>query len=551
MIHYICKYTPLELFAGFGQDTVVLDEMPDNFDLSDGIAHTNLCGFGKSVIQATLSGGIDELVLVNCCDTIRRVYDIIKETGICRYLYMIDLPHKGGCCEKEIFANSLLQLKTSYEEFSKKTFSIEQFRSALSYSPNEQGPYVGILGARVGTEIESMIQDYFTIPVRNSTCIGNRQLNLTSVELTSMVTEQEVFSRYAEALLSQIPCHRMNDTSERKFLYDDPNLKGIIYHTIKFCDYYGFEYAEIKNKVSVPILKLETDFTHQSKGQLQTRIEAFAETLMSTEFKETKKMKALEKYYVAGIDSGSTSTDVAILDQDKQIVAAVIIPTGGGAEASAEKCLHQALLKAGLARADIAHIVTTGYGRAYINSSDESITEITCHARGAHHLNQAVRTIIDIGGQDNKVIRIDEKGAVKNFIMNDKCAAGTGRFLEMMARTLGLNLEEMSTSGLTWKEEVVISSMCTVFAESEVVSLVAQNKDVSDIINGLNNSVAAKVSTLINRMGLEGEYMMTGGVAKNMGVVRAIENKLGIQLFICEEAQLCGAMGAALFALDQ
>ena len=98
MIHYICKYTPIELFAGFGQDTVVLDEMPDNFDLSDGIAHANLCGFGKSVLQATLSGGIDELVLVNCCDTIRRVYDIIKETGVCRYLYMIDLPHKGGCC---------------------------------------------------------------------------------------------------------------------------------------------------------------------------------------------------------------------------------------------------------------------------------------------------------------------------------------------------------------------------------------------------------------------------------------------------------------------
>lgn len=551
MIHFICKYTPIELFAGFDEETIVLDEMPDNFDLSDGIAHANLCGFGKSVIQAVLAGGVEQLVLVNCCDTIRRVYDIVKETGVCRYLYMIDLPHKGGCCEKEVFANNLLQLKKSYEEFSKKEFSVERFRAAFTFSTNPQGPYVGILGARVGTEIESMTQGYFTIPVRNSTCIGTRQLNLTSEELGTLDSEQAVFLRYAEALLSQIPCHRMNDTSRRKFLYDDPNLKGIIYHTIKFCDYYGFEYAEIKNMVSVPILKLETDFTHQSKGQLQTRIEAFAETLMCTDIKEKKKMKFVDKYYVAGIDSGSTSTDVAILDQDKQIIAAVIIPTGGGAEASAEKCLEQALLKADMDRADISHIVTTGYGRDYINSSDESITEITCHARGAHHLNSAVRTIIDIGGQDNKVIRIDEKGAVKNFIMNDKCAAGTGRFLEMMARTLGLSLEEMSTLGLTWKEDVVISSMCTVFAESEVVSLVAQNKAVSDIINGLNNSVAAKVSTLIKRLGLEGEYMMTGGVAKNLGVVRAIERKLGIQLFICEEAQLCGAIGAALFALDQ
>lgn len=189
----------------------------------------------------------------------------------------------------------------------------------------------------------------------------------------------------------------------------------------------------------------------------------------------------------------TTSTDVVILDQDGKIKSTMIILTGGGAMMSAEKSLEQAVEKAGIQKSEIVRIVTTGYGRAYIDNGDDSITEITCHAKGANYLNPNVRTVIDIGGQDIKAISIDENGAVKNFLMNDKCAAGTGRFLEMMARTLGLSLEEMSVKGLDWKENIVISSMCTVFAESEVVSLVAQNKDVADIIHGLNVSVASKV----------------------------------------------------------
>ena len=246
-------------------------------------------------------------------------------------------------------------------------------------------------------------------------------------------------------------------------------------------------------------------------------------------------------------------TKAPILDKDGKIKSTMIIPTGGGAMMSAEKSLEMAVEKAGIRKEDIVRIVTTGYGRAYIDSGDDSITEITCHAKGAHYLNPNVRTVIDIGGQDIKAISIDDNGAVKNFLMNDKCAAGTGRFLEMMARTLGLSLEEMSTRGLEWKENVVISSMCTVFAESEVVSLVAQNKDVADIIHGLNVSVASKVGALAARLGKKnpGEYMMTGGVARNKGIIQALEEKLGAKLYICDEAQLCGALGAALFAYEK
>lgn len=564
MIHYVCKYTPLELFAGFGEDCAVLEELPENFELSDGVAHANLCGFGKSVIQAVLEGKAEHLILVNCCDSMRRVYDIVeslwsREGGSGRhFLYLLDLPHDDNECEKKKFARELLRLKKAYGAFSGRKFDREAFLRAFAAGKAPQGPYVGLLGVRVSGILERMIRDNLPMEVRNLTCTGSRHLALTA-EALSVMDEDGLFLAYADALLGQMPCFRMNTSVRRHQLFLDPDLKGIIYHTIKFCDYYGFEYAAVKREIRAPLLKLETDFTSQSAGQLLTRIQAFAETMGDNEHVSTEKglsREAVEKmktgtYYAAGIDSGSTSTDVVILDGTGKLVSSMIIPTGGGASVSAEKSLGLAVEKAGIARGEILRIVTTGYGRAYIGNGDDSITEITCHARGAHHLNPAVRTVIDIGGQDIKAIRIDENGAVKNFLMNDKCAAGTGRFLEMMARTLGLSLEEMSRMGLRWKENVVISSMCTVFAESEVVSLVAQDKAVPDIIHGLNVSVASKVGALAGRLGKEGGYMLTGGVAQNEGVIRALEEKLGEPLYICKEAQICGALGAALFALEE
>lgn len=549
MIHYVCKYSPIELFNGFGEECSVLDHMPENFDLSDRVVHPNLCGFGKSVIQSVLAGSVEELVLVNCCDTIRRVYDIIRKSGRCRFLYLLDLPHKNGCCQRERFARSIQDLRSKYSAFSGKTFDREAFASAFTSPEPTLGPYVGILGVRVGHELESMISEKMPFPVRNLTCTGNRDV-LIDTDVLKGASDEKLFAQYASALLSQMPCRRMDDYEDRKRLYNDPNLRGCVYHTIKFCDYYGFEYSEIKGGLAVPVQKIETDYTKQSQSQLNTRLEAFTETISR---KKGKQMKAIGKSsykYVAGIDSGSTSTDVVVLDKNRNIVASRVVPTGGGADASAEKCLDEALRSAGIERSEVGHVVTTGYGREFIGSSDESITEITCHAKGAHFLNPAVRTVIDIGGQDSKVISLDESGKVKSFVMNDKCAAGTGRFLEMMARTLGLSLEEMSGLGLRWNKDIVISSMCTVFAESEVVSLVAQNKAVPDIIHGLNKSVAAKTAALAGRLKSEGEYMMTGGVAKNAGVVRELEEKLGEKLFICGQAQLCGALGAAIFALD-
>ena len=544
--YYVCKYTPIELLEAFGGECQNLNEMPQGFDHADQIAHPNICGFGKALLEAVMSGKVKELVLVNCCDTIRSVYDILVDSGKLDFLYMFDVLHCDAECSRERTAVQLKGLAKAYGEYKGTTFDEEKFRQAFKKPEHIVKPHISVLGARMGNELFDMVQKSMPYPVENDTCVNNRSVGET--EPPKELEFDELMVWYAKELLGQIPCMRMMDHSGRKRLYNDPGLKGIIYHTVKFCDFYSFEYAQIKQNVTVPLLKIESDYTVQSSGQLLTRLEAFAES-MNMEELEGKELK-MGKGYFAGIDSGSTSTDVVILDKDQNIVTGIILPTGAGAAIGAERALEEALKDAGLQREDIDAMVTTGYGRTAISDGDKSITEITCHARGAHFLNPEVRTVIDIGGQDSKVIRLDENGAVANFVMNDKCAAGTGRFLEMMARTMEMSLDDMGKAGLSYKEDITISSMCTVFAESEVVSLIAQNKATDDIVHGLNKAVASKTAALAKRVGGEERYMMTGGVSKNQGLVKTLEEKLGTTLVISDKAQLCGALGAALFAKD-
>lgn len=544
--YYVCKYTPIELLTALGAECENLNGMQEGFDRADQLAHSNICGFGKSLLEAVMSGQVHELVLVNCCDTIRSVYDVLEESGKLDFLYIIDMLHSGGECSRQRTAAQLKGLAKAYAAYKGTTFDAKAFRAAFHAPEKPRGPHISVLGARMGKELFEMVQNAMPYPVENETCVHNRSVG--EVLPPEDADFDALMEWYAAELLGQVPCMRMMDNTGRKRLFNDPDLEGIIYHTVKFCDFYSFEYAQVKQSVAVPLLKIESDYTLQSSGQLLTRLEAFAESMDPSQG-EGKEIK-MGKGYFAGIDSGSTSTDVVILDKDKKMVTGVILPTGAGAAVGAERALEQALEQAGLARGDIDAIVTTGYGRTAIQDGDKSITEITCHARGAHYLDPNVRTVIDIGGQDSKVIRLDENGAVVNFVMNDKCAAGTGRFLEMMARTMEMSLDDMSKAGLHYKEDITISSMCTVFAESEVVSLIAQNKPTDDIVHGLNKAVASKTAALAKRVGGEERYMMTGGVSKNEGLVKTLEEKLGTTLVVSDKAQLCGALGAALFAMD-
>lgn len=249
----------------------------------------------------------------------------------------------------------------------------------------------------------------------------------------------------------------------------------------------------------------------------------------------------------AGIDVGSISAKAALVE-DGEIVATCVIMTGYNAKNAGRQVYEQALAQASVGPEQVEKIVATGYGRNSIEFADKAVTEITCHAAGAHFLNPEVRSIIDIGGQDSKAIVLDESGKVRDFTMNDKCAAGTGRFLEVMARALEVDLDAFGELSLDAEKASPISSLCTVFAESEVISLIAKGETRENIIAGIHASIGARVVSMAKRIGVRPPAMMTGGVAKNIGVVKALEEKLGIELLVSENAQVNGAIGAALIA---
>ncbi|MBS3943297.1 MAG: 2-hydroxyglutaryl-CoA dehydratase [Dethiobacter sp.] len=253
---------------------------------------------------------------------------------------------------------------------------------------------------------------------------------------------------------------------------------------------------------------------------------------------------------VAGIDVGSLSAEVVIMDR-RQMISYLIMPTGANSKVAAERVMQAALEQTALKLDELKFIIATGYGRFNIPFAHKQVTEITCHGRGAYFLNPDARTVIDIGGQDSKVIRLSEQGHVLDFVMNEKCAAGTGRFLEVMAQALEVKLEGLADLSGSAQRSVPISSMCTVFAESEVVSLIAQGLPREEIARGLHDAIAERTAGLVYRIGLKEKVVMTGGVAKNSAVLRALEEKLKVKIDLPPEPQIVGALGAAILAGEE
>lgn len=703
MLTYLCKYTPLELLRSLGMDTYEPNTDAEDFRSSDAWMHSSVCTHAKMLLEDISSADAGQsLILTNCCDSIRRVYDTVADRPFA-YKTMLDLPHVVNRYTVELYAAELKRLvseltsadanitNTSGPENSTDTDmpnasgpenSKGSARASICMAPpclscfgrgfdrpffvrewtehsrvfrelTDHGPFLAIFGARVSDQLRTRIRDAMPLPVIDLTCGGLRTMpeppaNALKKDSSGhyVLSDDDLMNAYARALLTQLPCTRMEDVASRSAVSRLPGLRGIIYHSIRFCDYYSFEYADIRDGTNLPILKIESDYTAQSEGQLDTRIRAFAESLSTHSFfeneideaviqgratdAETAKTvirghttdseiskasrsepavapgkgsnektasarfkrlfrktktadmkgdslmnKAMESsmnkargsspnatgdprqnimrdpdaVYI-GIDSGSTSTNVAAIDGSGRLLASAILRTGAKAGSAAERAYREVQHTLGPRAKHIRKIVATGYGREFITFADETKTEISCHARGAHFMSPKSRTVIDIGGQDSKVICMDEGGNVTNFVMNDKCAAGTGRFLEMMAHTLEIDMDEMSRAGLRWKRDLTISSTCTVFAESEVVGLIAENADTGDIVHALDVSVASKTCGMVKRVRGTAPYMMTGGVAKNAGVAKEIERRLGERLTITDYPDLTGAIGAALFARE-
>ena len=557
MIGYVCKYTPVEVFEAMGVEIRRIQPEVTNFNQADTLMHPNICSFTKSVLEDVLAGDYEGVVLTTCCDSIRRLYDVLKQQCPDKFLYLLDVPRKVNDFSTDMYRKNILDMVHAYEAFSGKTFDeivlkqLLERREAgqnLRTAPkNKASVHIGLMGARCSKGIIDLLENRGVDILFDMTCTGlKREFH---------VEPDNLLQAYAWQLLNQVPCLRMVKAVNRENYMEGfrDRLDGILYHTVQFCDNYAYEYTDLKHRLDIPMLMVETDATKQCEGQIRTRVEAFIESLKIAKGASIgkKSLKKAEdgKMYVLGIDSGSTSTNAVILNENKEIVAFDVVRTGAKSGESAERILSEILERAGLKREDISLIVSTGYGRVSIPFADENVTEISCHGRGAHYFNPDVRTILDIGGQDSKAIRLNENGEVVDFVMNDKCAAGTGRFFEAMANAFEMSLPDFCKLSLQAKNTIPITAQCTVFAESEVISLVGEGKPMDEIAAGIQLAVAKRCFVMAKKSGATDSITLTGGCAKNEGLKKAIEKVLKIKVVdLSIDPQLMGALGAAEYA---
>ncbi|HEY0303492.1 MAG TPA: acyl-CoA dehydratase activase [Longimicrobiales bacterium] len=254
--------------------------------------------------------------------------------------------------------------------------------------------------------------------------------------------------------------------------------------------------------------------------------------------------------YAAGVDVGSTQTKAVIIDEERTIVARSLVDTGSNVVQAAQTAFDQALQAGALREEEVEFVIGTGYGRYKVTFGNTQVTEISCHGRGAVHMFPGTRTVVDMGGQDTKAISVSSGGEIVDFCMNDKCAAGTGRFLGAAASALDIPLDQLGPTALRGERPVKITTTCTVFAESEVLSWLGKGKKIEDILLGVHQSIAARSAGLLRRVGIHDEVTFTGGVARNLAMIATLEERLGVKVNVSEESHFMGALGAALFALD-
>jgi len=255
--------------------------------------------------------------------------------------------------------------------------------------------------------------------------------------------------------------------------------------------------------------------------------------------------------YAAGVDVGSTQTKAVVIDEARRIVGRALTETGANVTRAAEDAFQRALAAADAREEEVEYVVGTGYGRYKVTFGNTQVTEISCHGRGAVQMFPATRTVVDMGGQDTKAIRVSPGGEIIDFCMNDKCAAGTGRFLGAASAALEIPIDQLGPTALRGKRPVKISTTCTVFAESEVLSWLGKGKKIEDILLGVHQSIALRSSALLRRVGVEREVTFTGGVARNLAMIETLNQRLGVEVNVSEDSHFMGALGAALFALDQ
>ncbi len=580
MIYYACSYVPLEILMASKQP---FKRIKTPIKTESELIHRNLCDYCKTVFQTVMNLEKDDVFIsVDSCDAMRRISDVLKNQAKVKII-TLRLPWKNNEQAVNMYINELEHLnkelsdyyninsfdkelssamkryneireniwnihKDNHSAFEKQktidnAFNGEFYKPETNQQPEDhEKPRLAIIGGFFQPDIFiQIINEAGGKVVLNESCQGIRAFTGNYPD-----EGDSLFKISYRIIRNRFPCGRFFSSYGKnlKFLMDDFDVDGIIKVQPKFCDFYGFT----NEKLNLPVIDVESEFPQSFSGQLLTRIGAFIEKIRKnqTEYSDGYSGKQL----FAGIDSGSTTTNVVLIDKNKNIMFSETSPTGTNVKQTAKLLLEKGLKSLNATFNDLAFSIGTGYGRNIIDFVDDTVTEITCHARGARAFFTDIRSIIDVGGQDSKSIKLGDNGSVKDFAMNDKCAAGTGRFLEVMSNILEVDLEKMSDKALNAKDASSISSMCTVFAESEVVSLLGKGENIDEIAAGLANSIAKRVAGLYRRIKGEEPVAFTGGVARNNSVKKALEKELNITLHVPKNPDIVGAYGAALFALQ-
>jgi len=568
MIYYSCSYIPMEVMLGSDSEFHrITSDAPVTFHELG----CNLCGYAKTVYEKGmgLNSG-DYLLIADSCDAMRRIGDLLSELSSAR-VFILRLPWKRDADATEFLSSEIDNLTTFLENSGVAVNlykGIDRFNDLVDHVLTNETNLLGAdlsrlyLSALDGNKAEidssnlvdggsrkrialsggvtdlrafdNALEKAGGVMVSNDTCLGRRPFSGKTVD------NIEPLKAIAERLLKwRSPCARFSETIS----VSDGSADATVYVVPKFCDFFDF----VRPRDDKKTYRVELDFPLNSYGQLTTRIGALIEKNDSRSVPQSEEETTVT---YAGVDSGSTTTNGVLIDGKGRMIFSKTVRTGIRASNTAEALIKEMTEFSHKNGNQIGRCISTGYGRLLVSSASDKITEISCHARGVFELFPEARGIIDIGGQDSKVIRLNSEGNVEDFAMNDKCAAGTGRFLEVMASALELNTEKMSSLARKSEKDISISSVCTVFAESEVVSLIGMGEKIEDISAGLFKAIAKRVGAMYSRLGSPTPLVFTGGVARNAGVVEVMKKLFKTEILIPEEPDIMGAYGAALFARE-
>ena len=568
-IPFFCSYIPAELLTACGHEVVDISLFEnEKYGLEYSCSlHDNICSYAKYLFSkiVDVENKFDFVVVPKVCDAMKHLHSSLCSSGKIES-FLLDVPGRTGEQSAKYLSAQYLALLKKIAPDLDGTNKADFLHTGVDARPvstrlldgedaDLRPVKIGVAGSSYAPALfQNILKKYDAGAIFLRHC-GHGVVPSGEKQFSQTGSLEEKLLAMAHNSQQNTICPRSDEGGMTNYIIAEitkQRLAGLIVTTLKFCDFYAFELERLKNKLPAdfPCLYLENDLSVNSDEQNVTRIEAFMEKILSGK-PPTKKLPsqavAAADIYSVGLDIGSTTTKGIMLKNGQEILASINIPTSINMKDSADIAFGKLLEQSSIPEEKIFRTIYTGYGRTAF-ADREQITEITCHAVGVNFLQPQAGTIIDIGGQDSKAIRIDDEGNVLRFAMNDKCAAGTGRFLESMVARMNITFDQFSALSLAADNPTPISSMCSVFAESEVVSLMTKGIPMESIARGLNFAIAERVGSLVRKVQGEAPFILTGGLSLNTGFARELENALGYRVTIFTKAQLAGAIGAAVIA---